>query len=72
MSFDQKEIFSMMYKLARLTQPDSRVESDAFGTVNVPLNRLFGPQTVRALMQLSVGGVSERMPVSAACRCTQI
>lgn len=71
MSFDQKEIFSMMYKLARLTETDCRVETDAFGTVNVPINRLFGPQTARSLSKLSVGDIAERMPVSTAYKCTQ-
>ncbi|KAH8405398.1 hypothetical protein KR222_011031 [Zaprionus bogoriensis] len=62
MSFDQKEMFNLMYKLARLTQPDSRVENDAMGPVNVPLDRMFGPQTTRSLMDCSIGGMEERIP----------
>lgn len=67
MSFDQNEVFSMMYKLARLTDwEDFRLEFDPSGNVNVPLNMLFGPQTARYLNNNNVGGANERMPVSMA------
>ncbi|XP_030570455.1 fumarate hydratase, mitochondrial-like [Drosophila novamexicana] len=62
MSFDQKEMFSLMYKLARLTGPDTRVEYDTMGAVNVPLDRMFGPQTMRAAMNFPIGGMEELMP----------
>ncbi|XP_043649924.1 probable fumarate hydratase, mitochondrial [Drosophila teissieri] len=62
MSFDQKEIFSLMYKLARLIVPDTRVEYDSSGPVHIPLDRKFGPQTMRSLMKFPIGGVEERMP----------
>ncbi|XP_039500082.1 probable fumarate hydratase, mitochondrial [Drosophila santomea] len=62
MSFDQKEIFSLMYKLARLIVPDTRVEYDSTGPVHIPLDRMFGPQTMRSLMKFPIGGVEERMP----------
>ncbi|XP_060658239.1 probable fumarate hydratase, mitochondrial [Drosophila nasuta] len=62
MSFDQKEMFSLMYKLARLTQKDTRVEHDSLGPVNVPLDRLYGSQTMRSLTMFPIGGVEERMP----------
>lgn len=56
-----------MYKLARLTGPDTRVEYDAMGAVNVPLDRMFGPQTMRAAMNFPIGGMEELMPVSSCC-----
>ncbi|XP_022222564.2 probable fumarate hydratase, mitochondrial [Drosophila obscura] len=62
MSFDQKEIFSLMYKLARLIVPDTRVEYDSMGAIHVPLDRLYGPQTMRCLLKFPIGGVNERMP----------
>ncbi|ALC45215.1 CG31874 [Drosophila busckii] len=62
MSFDQKEMFNLMYKLARLTVPDTRVEYDSMGPVSVPLDRLFGPQTMRSVMNFQIGGMEERMP----------
>ncbi|XP_016965429.1 probable fumarate hydratase, mitochondrial [Drosophila biarmipes] len=62
MSFDQKEIFSLMYKLARLIVPDTRVEYDALGPMHIPLDRMYGPQTMRSLMKFPIGGVEERMP----------
>lgn len=63
MSFDQKEIFSLMYKLARLIVPDTRVEYDAQGAIHVPLDRMYGPLTMRSLTKFPIGGTEERMPV---------
>ncbi|XP_052850783.1 probable fumarate hydratase, mitochondrial [Drosophila gunungcola] len=62
MSFDQKEIFSLMYKLARLIVPDTRVEYDSMGAMHIPLDRMYGPQTLRSLIKFPIGGVEERMP----------
>ncbi|KAH8307001.1 hypothetical protein KR044_003136 [Drosophila immigrans] len=62
MSFDQKEMFCLMYKLARLSQTDTRVEYDSMGPVNVTLDRLYGPQTMRSVNMFPIGGVEERMP----------
>ncbi|XP_017095577.2 probable fumarate hydratase, mitochondrial [Drosophila bipectinata] len=64
MSFDQKEIFSLMYKLARLIVPDTRVEYDAQGAIHIPLDRMYGPLTMRSLMKFPIGGTEERMPRS--------
>lgn len=58
------EIFNIIYKLAGLTQTEMRVELDAMGSVNVPLDRLYGRHTVRALKNFPIGGVEDRMPVS--------
>lgn len=67
MSFDQNEVFSLIYKLARLTDwEDYRLEYDPTGNVNVPINMLFGPQTARYLNNSNIGGFNERMPVSMA------
>lgn len=62
MSFDQKEMFNIMYKLVRLTQAEVRVEQDSMGSVNVPLDRLYGPHTARAIKNFPIGGIEERMP----------
>ncbi|XP_030385724.1 probable fumarate hydratase, mitochondrial [Scaptodrosophila lebanonensis] len=62
MSFDQKELLCLIYKLTRLVVPDTRVEHDTMGSVNVPLDRYFGAQTMRSLMNFPIGGMEERMP----------
>jgi fumarate hydratase class II len=40
---------------------DTRVESDTFGPIEVPADRLWGAQTQRSLQNFRIGG--ERMPV---------
>ncbi|EDV96626.1 probable fumarate hydratase, mitochondrial [Drosophila grimshawi] len=62
MSFDQKEVFNLMYKLARLTVGDTRLEYDDIGAVNIPLDRIFGPTTMRSVMNIPIGGMEERIP----------
>ncbi|KAL7731417.1 hypothetical protein ACLKA6_010575 [Drosophila palustris] len=62
MSFDQKEMFNIIYKLARLNQTEMRVELDAMGAVNVPLDRLYGRHTMRALKSFPTRAQEERMP----------
>lgn len=53
-----------MYKLARLTEADTRLEYDEMGAINVPVDRLYGPHTMRSAMNFDIGGMEERMPVS--------
>lgn len=53
-----------MYKLARLIVPDTRVEYDAQGAIHVPLDRMYGPLTMRSLTKFPIGGTEERMPRS--------
>ncbi|TDG44092.1 hypothetical protein AWZ03_009517 [Drosophila navojoa] len=62
MSFDQKEMFGLLYKLARMSQADTRIEHDEMGAIRVPLDRMYGPQTMRSVMNFPIGGVEERMP----------
>ena len=38
----------------------TRIESDAFGPLNIPANRLWGAQTQRSLHNFRIG--TERMP----------
>lgn len=46
-----------------LLQEDYRIESDTFGELKVPSDKLYGAQTVRSTMNFAIGGPSERMPV---------
>ncbi|GLV39029.1 Fumarase 1 [Carabus blaptoides fortunei] len=39
-----------------------RKESDTFGELDVPEDKLYGAQTVRSVMNFPIGGPSERMP----------
>ena len=39
----------------------TRVESDAFGPLKIPANRLWGAQTQRSLHNFRIG--TERMPI---------
>jgi fumarate hydratase class II len=41
--------------------PNTRTESDAFGTLELPADKLWGAQTQRSLMNFRIGG--ERMPL---------
>ena len=40
-----------------------RVESDSFGTVEVPADKYYGAQTARSFTNFAIGGESERMPI---------
>jgi fumarate hydratase, class II len=40
---------------------DYRVEHDSFGSVQIPQNRLWGPQTQRSIQNFNIG-VTEKMP----------
>ena len=40
---------------------DTRIESDSFGTIEVPADKLYGAQTARSLMNFPIG--TETMPV---------
>ncbi|CAG9788420.1 unnamed protein product [Diatraea saccharalis] len=39
-----------------------RKETDTFGSLDVPDDRLYGCQTVRSIMNFPIGGIEERMP----------
>lgn len=41
-----------------------RKESDTFGELDVPDDKLYGAQTLRSVMNFPIGGEFERMPVS--------
>ncbi len=43
------------------TRPKTRIESDAFGSLDIPADKLWGAQTERSLHNFRIG--SERMPV---------
>ncbi|ORZ26121.1 fumarate hydratase [Absidia repens] len=40
-----------------------RIESDTFGEIKVPANKLWGAQTQRSLENFEIGGIGERMPL---------
>jgi fumarate hydratase class II len=50
-----------MAKKARSSRSKTRVESDAFGPLNIPADKLWGAQTQRSLHNFRIG--SERMPI---------
>jgi len=41
-----------------------RLEKDTFGELKVPVEKYYGAQTVRSVMNFPIGGEAERMPVS--------
>lgn len=46
-----------------ITMEDYRIESDTFGELKVPSDKLYGAQTVRSTMNFAIGGPAERMPL---------
>ncbi|MGA2568068.1 MAG: class II fumarate hydratase [Pseudolabrys sp.] len=50
-----------MAKKPGKTRPKTRIESDAFGPLDIPADKLWGAQTERSLHNFRIG--SERMPV---------
>lgn len=40
-----------------------RIESDSFGTVEVPADKYYGAQTGRSFANFAIGGETERMPI---------
>ena len=41
----------------------ARIESDSFGTVEVPADKYYGAQTARSFANFAIGGETERMPI---------
>lgn len=40
-----------------------RVETDSFGEIQVPVDKYYGANTARSLLNFDIGGPTERMPV---------
>ena len=40
-----------------------RIESDSFGSVEVPADKYYGAQTARSFTNFAIGGETERMPI---------
>lgn len=40
-----------------------RIESDSFGSVEVPADKYYGAQTARSFANFAIGGETERMPI---------
>ncbi|CAG7835713.1 unnamed protein product [Allacma fusca] len=45
------------------TMGEYRLERDTFGELKVPVEKLYGAQTLRSVMNFPIGGPSERMPL---------
>ena len=41
-----------------------RIETDSFGPIEVPSDKLYGANTARSLINFKIGDKRERMPVS--------
>ncbi|XP_053373981.1 fumarate hydratase, mitochondrial-like [Mercenaria mercenaria] len=41
----------------------SRIETDSFGEIHVPVDRYYGANTARSLMNFDIGGPTELMPI---------
>ena len=41
----------------------ARIESDSFGSVEVPADKYYGAQTARSFTNFAIGGETERMPI---------
>ena len=41
----------------------ARIESDSFGSVEVPADKYYGAQTARSFANFAIGGETERMPI---------
>lgn len=50
--------------LILLFQAEYRTERDTFGELKVPVEKYYGAQTVRSVLNFPIGGDTERMPVS--------
>ncbi|XP_076314161.1 fumarate hydratase, mitochondrial-like isoform X2 [Tachypleus tridentatus] len=42
---------------------DFRIETDTFGELEVPVDKYYGAQTMRSMMNFNIGGQSEKMPL---------
>lgn len=40
------------------------MEKDTFGELEVPMDKLFGAQTMRSKLNFPIGDIAERMPVN--------
>lgn len=41
-----------------------RIETDTFGELKVPADKLYGAQTMRSKLNFPIGDIAERMPVT--------
>ncbi|GFT25669.1 uncharacterized protein NPIL_524931 [Nephila pilipes] len=48
--------------MSRMASGKTRKEFDTFGELNVPVEKYYGAQTMRSMMNFNIGGESERMP----------
>jgi len=47
---------------------ETRQEIDTLGPMEVPMDRYYGAQTMRCLLNFRIGGEEERMPVTISLR----
>ncbi|CAH00208.1 Fum1 [Kluyveromyces lactis] len=58
----QTRVSAKVNRLASLRMVSYRVETDAFGEIQVPSDKYWGAQTQRSLQNFKIGGPRERMP----------
>lgn len=47
-----------------LLQGEVRIETDTFGDISVPVDKYYGANTARSLINFDIGGPSEKMPIA--------
>ena len=52
-----------MRSFATSSVNSTRIESDAFGEIEVPSDKYYGAQTARSKMNFKIGGEAARMPI---------
>uniref|UniRef100_A0A1B6DEC2 fumarate hydratase n=1 Tax=Clastoptera arizonana TaxID=38151 RepID=A0A1B6DEC2_9HEMI len=53
---------SLSTSAVRMESEKYRLEADTFGELKVPIDKYYGAQTVRSVMNFPIGGETERMP----------
>nr|CAH7759420.1 unnamed protein product [Callosobruchus chinensis] len=56
------KIYSTTFSPRVATMAEYRIEKDTFGELKVPVDKYYGAQTVRSVMNFPIGGEYERMP----------
>lgn len=54
---------SRQFSLFKQTEGKFRIEKDAFGELQVPIDRYWGAQTQRSLQNFNIGGPTEKLPL---------
>lgn len=57
------KLYIPMRSFATSSVNSTRIESDAFGEIEVPSDKYYGAQTARSKMNFKIGGEAARMPI---------